>query len=705
MNLMMMIQNAAKRASIIQSFKRAGARMVLFADSVPGSKYPILAPRTLPNGIKNSDTIQRVSGDVVLTAASHTYTLNDNGLPNTIRFTIPLPLGKSTGMGISNLGIFITTGTSTNDTENMQISSGLLYFRVLRSRLETQDVNGLLAFLNGNPITFYYELTTSIDTLNSPPPTSWIDLIGERISLNLLNRVACTENNAFAWATGANYAEANSISTDFIPVTEGTPYTSKYSAQVLFFDSAQQYIGALQSNGTVAKATGAALLTFTPPVDRGIAYVKLGIRTSYNGGGNMVTATDQQLSKGAALPPYEQFGVLPPNNATMQGLANTSDSGMAYEPLVCETGTPVEYTNLVPDPLFSDTSPWIILNGTKSASGGIMTITGNGASTLLRTVRDLGVKPPNASRLAQRIRFRLNQSGATSCNALLRDGASGTILGTTSVSNPVAGQWYSVELAQIVNCGALVENVHLFISAAFPDAATQNGKTMDIEKPQVINISTPQIAALESQLPTPLTAIECDRIFPFVTTTGVSKIGIRPLMVFDGINDYGTLANNPSVDIVGTGDFAIAVGFLTANTIPNGMQILSKNLDSTANTQFHVRLYSDGSCEVCLNGIQILVVPTANIVANTMYDLRVYRTNGRLIAKLQAVEKYNQVNSIALASQPHLRLGARSNSSDGLTNGAFFKGGMAWAIIATSAEVANIDKALDRKARDYRLMG
>lgn len=578
MNLMMMIQNAAKRASIIQSFKRAGARMVLFADSIPGSKYPILAPRTLPNGIKNSDTIQRVSGDVVLTAADITYFAKQT---NTCLVRILKP---SLASGYNNVTTFwsvfgdyteeVFFSSNNDNVEKIgkyacgQINTQFVLILPLDF---ANDLAEAKTKLTGTVLR--YQLATPIDTLNSPPPTPWIDLTGNT------------------------------------------------------------------------------------------------------------------------------------NNATMQGLANTQDSGMAYVPLLCETGVPVEYENLVPDPLFNDITPWIVLNGSKSASGGILTITGTGASTLLRAVRDLGVKPPNGSRLLQRIKFRLNQSGAISCNALLRDGDDGAILGVTSVNNPIAGQWYSLELAQIVNCGTLAENVHLFISASYPDNATQLNKTVDIEKPQVVNISTPQITALESQMANPLTALECDRILPFVPTIGVSKIGLRPMMMFDGINDHGVLANNPSVDIVGTGDFAIAVGFLTANTIPNGMQILSKNLDSTANTQFHVRLYSDGSCEVCLNGIQILVVPTANIVANTMYDLRVYRTNGRLIAKLQAVEKYNQVNSIALASQPHLRLGARSNSSDGLTNGAFFKGGMAWAIIATSAEVANIDKALDRKARDYRLMG
>lgn len=545
--------------SLVAQLKRSGAVMALFSDSITGIKYQILSPRTLPNGIKNSDTIQRVSGDVVLTAADITSLGGSQDLNGFSWFSITKKTDNVVyGNSATNLTNAKTlyVGEWTPIDSRLVVTDAYQYVNYSATGYAVALPLGTTfaqaqALLTGTVIR--YQLATPIDTLNTPPPTPWIDLTGNT------------------------------------------------------------------------------------------------------------------------------------NNATMQGFANTSDSGMAYVPLVCETGTPVEYSNLVVNGDFANgTTGWNSVNATIANESGRLAITASaqhGRSD--QTINGLVI--------GNKYSVTITVEGTTNNYAFVIG------IGSTTTNLTINGVQ---RISFIFTATATTHTIGI------GDIRTTGFTKFWADNAMVVNLGTPQITALESQLPNPLTAIECDRIFPFVPTTGVSKIAVRPLMVFDGINDYGELANNPSVDIVGTGDFAIAVGFLTPSIVGNTTLYFDGNNGvnvSERKIQFYI--ISDGTLAVILEGNAIALSTPNTIIGNAYYDCRLERKSGRLTCELNGGVTYNQPNTLNLISKSFKRVGARTNDAAGSTHSAYFKGGIGWLVGAKGAEVANLDKALDRKARDYRMMG
>ena len=83
----------------------------------------------------------------------------------TIRFQTKLPNAKDNN-GDKFIANYPTDsgGTTNIDAENIQVSNGVLYIRVKKSKLETQDLNGFVKWLKSNPLTIYFELKEPIET-------------------------------------------------------------------------------------------------------------------------------------------------------------------------------------------------------------------------------------------------------------------------------------------------------------------------------------------------------------------------------------------------------------------------------------------------------------------------------------------------------------------------------------------------------------
>ena len=82
----------------------------------------------------------------------------DNGLTNTYRGSAPIN-GTQSSEIISNRFTVITSGTSSNDTENVQVSGNYIYFRVFRDRLVSNDVDGFKTFMSTHPTEVLYQLS------------------------------------------------------------------------------------------------------------------------------------------------------------------------------------------------------------------------------------------------------------------------------------------------------------------------------------------------------------------------------------------------------------------------------------------------------------------------------------------------------------------------------------------------------------------
>ena len=107
-------------------------------------------------------------GEIVLDG-SENWVNSDNSLTNTHRFSIALPNFKNSGLLFNDGGFKnITSGTSSDDTKNIQMSGTSLYLRIDRSVAD--DVFALKDYLSKNNLTIYGELAeNSIKTVDLEP--------------------------------------------------------------------------------------------------------------------------------------------------------------------------------------------------------------------------------------------------------------------------------------------------------------------------------------------------------------------------------------------------------------------------------------------------------------------------------------------------------------------------------------------------------
>lgn len=126
----------------------------------------------------------------------------------TIRFQTKLPNAKNNN-GDKFIANYPTDsgGTINIDAENIQVSNGVLYIRIKKSKLETQDLNGFVKWLKSNPLTIYFELKEPIET----PLTESINLkvFNEKTYVNFENALSGTSSFKAPVDTVATIARLN----------------------------------------------------------------------------------------------------------------------------------------------------------------------------------------------------------------------------------------------------------------------------------------------------------------------------------------------------------------------------------------------------------------------------------------------------------------------------------------------------------------
>ena len=138
--------------------------------------------RSLLNGV--TDTIEKRGnkyvkiqrcGEVVLTGDSIEGKYNSGETVNTLRVYTPLAVGMNVKTNSAECNHFISDkfkselnlSQETTDVESLSIrvgGEGRFVFRMLKSKLPTQDLDGAKTWLNSNPVTVVYELKNPIAT-------------------------------------------------------------------------------------------------------------------------------------------------------------------------------------------------------------------------------------------------------------------------------------------------------------------------------------------------------------------------------------------------------------------------------------------------------------------------------------------------------------------------------------------------------------
>lgn len=149
--------------------------------------YPIIISQScnetdgiiLPNGVKNTIEngvyLQNVYKFIIDENAEMWTGAWDNQV-NTIGFNIVLPYNRGVDGIISSYLTAYINNSFTTDREEIHCTGTRCRLRILRSKLETEDIAGFKKFLKSNPITIYYALATpvtqplALTKINLPQP-------------------------------------------------------------------------------------------------------------------------------------------------------------------------------------------------------------------------------------------------------------------------------------------------------------------------------------------------------------------------------------------------------------------------------------------------------------------------------------------------------------------------------------------------------
>ena len=209
-------------------------------------------------------------------------------------------------------------------------------------------------------------------------------------------------------------------------------------------------------------------------------------------------------------------------------------------------------TNLVRNGNFArGTTDWAGENGTVAATSNTLSSTGNGTASFARARQSLLVQD-NSRTYFIRCRARVTSSVCTSIAFFLRDGTGGATYNyAAAVSSPVLNQWYTIIFN--ITVGTMANPLHLYAEHMYADAATANGKVMELQEVLAVDLTADGL--------TSRTAAEITALYPawFNTRLSPGHATRKGLLLEEGTTNILT-ANQASVETNLTGFSANAVG-------------------------------------------------------------------------------------------------------------------------------------------------
>lgn len=305
---------------------------------------------------------------------------------------------------------------------------------------------------------------------------------------------------------------------------------------------------------------------------------------------------------------------------------------------------------------FVNTTGWTGQYSSVTASNNTASVLGNGSNAIIRIRQTTSKSFVIGQRLLFTAKVRVIDDILPSSIQLVLMGDAGTSRTVATQSSITKNQWYPISgiFTNLVDTGS----VSVQCIASYADAATANGKVMEVQE---------------------------------VVAIDVTEYG-QPCMVFDGTNDVLIAPNSASLDILAQPLYLGAVFNVDSAASADGW-IIAKNTDDTSNIQYAMKYGNTNPQEVfylegATNNIAISAnnsitkgiqtIQSASWVNNTMqcYDDSV--TSG-------TTDTYSNT----LTSRTLMAIGARNNS--GLTQAGFFKGKFTESVISTTTNVSKLE--------------
>jgi hypothetical protein len=194
---------------------------------------------------------------------------------------------------------------------------------------------------------------------------------------------------------------------------------------------------------------------------------------------------------------------------------------MLKKQLYKSTNNGTTVTNIVSNGNFGDGTTGFVASGSViSAGSNTLSITGNGDDQYPQC-RHTTTIPLALSKIVY-IKFKARVTNA-SCQIIstlvTSTGGGGNIQTSALQNNPVQNQWYTISGLSTIPVGFTPGNIKINLISQYADAATANGKVMEIQEVLTISLTDNFGAGNEPNI------TECDAIF---SNWFDGAIGVRP---------------------------------------------------------------------------------------------------------------------------------------------------------------------------------
>lgn len=153
-------------------------------------------------------------------------------------------------------------------------------------------------------------------------------------------------------------------------------------------------------------------------------------------------------------------------------------------------------TNFVTNGNFVDTTGWSAYYATLTAASNILSVTGNGANADPRVYQGTSVPAISGKKIYYRTKAKVTNANCTSILIYLTDGANTVTGASVAVNNPIQNTVYT--LSGVISVGAgLTGNIRVWVRNYYADAATANGKVMEVQEVIAIDLTAIFGAGLE----------------------------------------------------------------------------------------------------------------------------------------------------------------------------------------------------------------
>lgn len=155
--------------------------------------------------------------------------------------------------------------------------------------------------------------------------------------------------------------------------------------------------------------------------------------------------------------------------------------------------------NLITNGDFLNTTGWTELNASVSASDNTLKSTGNGSSATVGTSFETADTSISGNKYFAKVSAKVTNANCTLLRLRILDRISGQTIGTADIANPAIDQWYdlsSIITPSTTNLGKMrFQIIHVYL-----DAATANGKVLEVKYANMINLTKTYGAGQEPNL-------------------------------------------------------------------------------------------------------------------------------------------------------------------------------------------------------------